>query len=442
MLRSLFALLFVPAHVMAEAGAPTPVPELHCVVMPSAVVDVASGVNGRVETIYAERGDAVQAGQVVAALESGVEQANLALAKARAELETDIHLRKARLAFEERKLQRTDKLRTNRVVSVHEKDEAETQAKMAHWQLRQAIDDKYLASLELVRAAEALKRRSVQSPIDGVVVDRFKWPGEYVEDEPILRVARLDPLWIEVVAPVAMHGDVRKNLLAEVMTEIEGSERLEARVIVIDPMGDAASGTFRVRLELPNPDLSILGGTKCKARFPRPARYAPEVPDLPAAVERKQIIEPARVPDDAPVQKAFSAEARPASAAHADDDWIEESADSYIVLTPSLGSDAERRRLAAELRRSGIDDFLEMGHGPYAGRISVGVYKPLRMAEQRKKQLEALGFAAVVLPRDPGRPRLQSYTGSLGARAQPDVEAQQREAALVRGAAGHYDERG
>ena len=73
--------------------------ELHCVVMPSAVVDVSSGVSGRVETIDVERGDTVQAGQIVAALESGVEQANLALAQTRADLDTEIRLRKARLEF-------------------------------------------------------------------------------------------------------------------------------------------------------------------------------------------------------------------------------------------------------------------------------------------------------------------------------------------------------
>ena len=155
------------------------------------------------------------------------------------------------------------------------------------------MDDQYLARLELARAEEVLKRRLVESPIDGVVVERFKWPGEYVEEEPILRVARLDPLWIEVVAPVALHGEVQKNMLAEVMAETEGGKPREARVIVVDPMGDAASGTFRVRLELPNPDHSLLGGVKCKARFPKPARYAPVSADEKVAVAEPAATQPA-----------------------------------------------------------------------------------------------------------------------------------------------------
>ena len=407
------------AHAVEEAGTPPSVPELHCVVLPSAVVDVASGVNGRVESVFVERGDAVQAGQIVAALESGVEKANLALAMARAELDTDIHLRKARLEFERRKLNRTDRLRSSRVVSLHEQDEAETEAKLAQWQLRQAIDDQYLASLELVRATEMLNRRSVQSPIDGVVVDRFKWPGEYVEDQPILRVARLDPLWVEVVAPVTMHGAVRKNMLAEVITETDGGEVREARVTVIDPMGDAASGTFRVRLELPNPDLAVLGGTKCKARFPAPTRFAPEVPEEKPAEAKMLAPVPTPTPSPdivLPARSAATGElplSRPAREQRA----VQEIADSYIVLTHQLGSDDERRDLRGALQASGIRDFLVMGSGPYAGRISLGVYNGRRMAERRQAQLEARGFETEVVGRNPIDKGVQAYSGSPEATA-------------------------
>jgi len=40
-----------------------------------------------------------------------------------------------------------------------------------------------------------------------------------------------------------------------------------ARVDVVDQMFDAASGTFGVRLSLPNPNRRIPAGLKCRARF-------------------------------------------------------------------------------------------------------------------------------------------------------------------------------
>lgn len=243
--------------------------EMHCVVMPSAVVDVTSGVSGRVKTISVERGDRVQAGQSIAVLESGVEKANFDLANERALLDTSVLLQQARLEFEQRKVKRTEKLLTSKVISAHVQDEAKTEAELASWKLRQAEDERNLAQLELTRAKEVLKRRSVVSPIDGVVVERFKWPGEYVKDEPVVQVARLDPLWVEVVAPISLYGQIQKNMIAEVFSETPQQEKRKARVLVVDPLADAASGTFRVRLELPNPDRSILGGVKCKARFPK-----------------------------------------------------------------------------------------------------------------------------------------------------------------------------
>jgi multidrug efflux pump subunit AcrA (membrane-fusion protein) len=41
-----------------------------------------------------------------------------------------------------------------------------------------------------------------------------------------------------------------------------------ARITVIDRVIDAASGTFRIRLELPNPKNEIPAGLRCKVKFP------------------------------------------------------------------------------------------------------------------------------------------------------------------------------
>ena len=40
-----------------------------------------------------------------------------------------------------------------------------------------------------------------------------------------------------------------------------------AKVTVVDRVVDAASGTFGVRLELPNHDLKLPAGLKCSVRF-------------------------------------------------------------------------------------------------------------------------------------------------------------------------------
>ena len=72
------------------------IPEFHCVIEPSEVVDVGTAVPGIVEFIHAYRSDQVKKGAVIAALEASVERASLELANENAAQNTAITLRQVR----------------------------------------------------------------------------------------------------------------------------------------------------------------------------------------------------------------------------------------------------------------------------------------------------------------------------------------------------------
>ncbi len=148
---------------------------------------------------------------------------------------------------------------------VQQKDEAETDLALAKAKLQRARKNKKVAKLELKRAEENLKRRTVTSPITGVVVARFKSPGEFVEEEPIVKLAQMDPLRVEVVVPVSAFGSIKPGMRAEITPEASGV--FNGTVSIVDSVADAASGTFGVRVELPNPDHRLPGGLKCRIRF-------------------------------------------------------------------------------------------------------------------------------------------------------------------------------
>ena len=65
------------------------------------------------------------------------------------------------------------------------------------------------ASALSLSAAEELALRTVASPIDGVVVDRLQDEGEYVNVDPVVRLATLDPLQIELLLPAQYFGKIR-----------------------------------------------------------------------------------------------------------------------------------------------------------------------------------------------------------------------------------------
>jgi membrane fusion protein, multidrug efflux system len=72
---------------------------------------------------------------------------------------------------------------------------------------------------------------------------------------------------VELILPVREFGRIKTGQRAWVIPEAPVGGKHEARVEIFDQMVDAASGTFGVRLTLPNPERKIPAGLKCRARF-------------------------------------------------------------------------------------------------------------------------------------------------------------------------------
>ena len=243
--------------------------DLDCLIESYVQVAISSPVEGVIERVTVDRGAFVKSGQVLVELESSVEKAAVAMAKIKAEMLSAHKSNQVRLEFGERRFVRTDELYRKGLIPMKDFDEAETGKILAEIGVLEARENEQLARAELVRAEAAYALRSIRSPINGVVVERLLAPGEFAKQAPILKLAQLDPLRVEVIAPVQLWGQISVGMSAQVMPEapVKGSHR--ARVTIVDRVIDAASGTFGVRLELPNPNLRLPAGLKCTVRFER-----------------------------------------------------------------------------------------------------------------------------------------------------------------------------
>jgi RND family efflux transporter MFP subunit len=261
-------LLFVLLAVMLVAanGSAEPI-VLDGLIEPSLQVKVGSSVPGILQSVDAERGDMLKKGQVVATLQSGVEKATLELSRYLAQMVATVQLKRERLEYARRQKKRFGELYDKEALPLSQMDEVETNMAMAEMELQEALEDKQLAQLEEMRAQAVVERMTIRSPVKGVVVERFLAKGEYVEDQPIISVAQIDPLHVEVIATVEMLGAVRKGMKAEVRPEDPYNNRYLAKVTIVDRVVDAASGTFGIRLELPNPKYKLPAGLKCKVVF-------------------------------------------------------------------------------------------------------------------------------------------------------------------------------
>jgi RND family efflux transporter MFP subunit len=251
--------------------------EFECVIEPQQFVKLASPVVGVIARLDVDRGDFVRQGQIVGKIEDAVEAAALALSRARATNEYAVKSAEARVRFLRGKHGRMSELHTKSISSLASLEEAEAEAQVAEQQLREAHLNRELANLDVAHAEEVLKQRTLRSPIDGVVVERLLVPGEYRnEQSPVLTLAQIDPLRVEVFVPTAHYGQIRVGSEAEVRPEQPIGGVYVAKVTVVDHVIDAASGMFGVRLTLPNPQLALPAGIRCNVTFAmQPSRATP-----------------------------------------------------------------------------------------------------------------------------------------------------------------------
>lgn len=166
-----------------------------------------------------------------------------------------------------RKLERTKDLVRRDFVSDQALDQAEAEARVAEQRVEQAREGQRVAQREFQLSNAQLSQREVRSPFAGLVVERYRTEGERIEREPVVRVARIDPLRIEAIVPAVQFGSIAAGQMATVKTDLPNYAVLSAKVTLVDRVIDPASNSFRVRLSLPNPGNRIPSGVRCRIAF-------------------------------------------------------------------------------------------------------------------------------------------------------------------------------
>ncbi|WP_460052454.1 efflux RND transporter periplasmic adaptor subunit [Sessilibacter sp. MAH2] len=255
------------ALLTASAAVAAPLPAMDCLINPFQTIDLSSPVAGVIAKLHVEHGVYVNENEIVAQLSAEVEKASVELASVRAAVTSEVGINAVNKEYDEKRKKRIDTLYKSNSVSYDVKDQADRDFDLSQWRLKQAEDLQNIRHLELVRAEEQLQQKIIKSPISGFVTKRFKDVGEYVEEQPIVRIAQLHPLKIEVIVPISYYSQISIAQTAQIFPELHSDKPLTATVISIDPMADAASGTFGARLVLDNPQYTILAGQKCSLQF-------------------------------------------------------------------------------------------------------------------------------------------------------------------------------
>ena len=238
---------------LAAPGTGLPDTRIAAVTVPSADVTLSFVQPGHIAEIHFKEGEKVKAGDILVQLDDAADQVRLAQLEADSRNLTHIQAAEASLAQKKVDLAKLEIAAEHNAATELEVEHAKLDVRIAELSLKVAQFDHEQAQRKYDEAKIQVAKMSLKSPIDGSIEKIDAETGESVNALGIVaRVVRIDPLWIEVPVPVANTRNLRCGNLARVQFMDPDRISIDGAIVFIGAVADAASGTLRVRVELPN----------------------------------------------------------------------------------------------------------------------------------------------------------------------------------------------
>lgn len=253
--------------------------------VPGAIIKVAEEVAvpasdaGVLASVEVKEGQLVSEGQLLAR----IRDSEIRLAVDRARLEAEIALRKfnndvnvlfARKSTEVAKAELARSLETNekypKTISNSELDRQRLLVEQGELEIKKAEQEREQAGLtheirenEHKAALDQLARRSILSPLRGIVIEVNRRAGEWVEPgQPVARIVRMDRLRVEGFL-AAKHA--RLDLVgSQARLRVSGEDgkilELPGEIVFVSPEIDPLNAQVRIWAEIENRDLKLRPG--------------------------------------------------------------------------------------------------------------------------------------------------------------------------------------
>ncbi len=197
-------------------------------------------IGGPLRRVTVAEGERVTAGETIACVD---------------DTDLQLQLRRARLvaARDQQNLERLRSLFERELVAKEEFETARNRARIS------AID-RDIAARQAARACLA-------APFSGVIAELLLRTGETaVPGAAVARLLADDPLWLQLYLPAADAGALRPGQPVRVQIPAADSTWRAAPIRRIGSVVDAATGTIKVTVELPNPEHELRAGAFARAR--------------------------------------------------------------------------------------------------------------------------------------------------------------------------------
>lgn len=220
---------------------------------------IAAQTNARVNALPVDVGDRVASGEVLVRF-SDVEQQS-----GRRSAQAMVASARAALRDAEANWKRIDEIYARGLIARAQLDGAVARRDAA----RAALG---AAEAGLRSAGQNVDYTVLRAPFDGVITRRFVNVGEAVQSgpptpQPVIAMASLDALRVDVVVPQSAVAAIRAFHAAAVLPGVGDAQRIEAAGVTVFPWADPATHSFRVRVELPPKTPGLYPGMTVKVAF-------------------------------------------------------------------------------------------------------------------------------------------------------------------------------
>lgn len=260
---SVLIIVLLAAPLSGKAASGSVNSGIRSVTRPSADITMSFVQPGRIAAVHFKEGDAVKADQVLVQEDDAAEQVLLTQLAAQCEDMTQIRAGEASLAQKRVDLAKLEKAAAGNAATALEVEHAKLDVRIAELSLELA---RFQHEQELRKYHEQnirVRNMQLRSPIDGFIEKIDVEVGESVNATTgAIQVVQVDPLWIDVPVPLPQAIGLKTGGAAQVAFESSDkpakagqtstSLALPGKIIFVGAVADAASGTLRVRIEVPN----------------------------------------------------------------------------------------------------------------------------------------------------------------------------------------------
>jgi membrane fusion protein (multidrug efflux system) len=235
---------------------------------------VKSKVSGEVRQVTVREGDTVQAGQVLARMDTADLDAKLI------ERQGQLESAKAQLALAEKTLSTNQKLLKQNFISQNAFDSSESSMNVSRGTVMSA-------EAQVRLAQNAIKDAVATAPLTGIVAKRHVQQGEKVAfDTPLVTVVDLKDIELVAMVPAVDIPELRVGMAVDLAVDGFGDRRFAGHIGRINPSTEPGTRAILVFVGVPNPKDELRGGMFATGRISL-AASAP-VMSLPSGAVRSE----------------------------------------------------------------------------------------------------------------------------------------------------------